>query len=47
MRALFGREPGSLSSHPSLPLWLEVLEPWQEESCEAFASLNPGVLEDH
>ena len=32
MKEWFGQELGSLPSHLGLPSWLDVLEPWEEES---------------
>ena len=47
MKEWFGRVPSSLLGYPGLLSWLEALEPWEEEFCQAFTSLNLGVLEDH
>ena len=42
-----GRVPSSLLSCPSLLSWEGILEPWGEESCQTFASLNLDDLEGH
>ena len=38
MKEYFGRAPGSLPGRLGLWSWLEALEPWEEESYQAFAS---------